>query len=110
MKRRIYIALGMLLNSSVGHTAGAETGTVSPGWFVYEDSNVFFYLSGSHTGARPICATIPDRWAFDSSTAAGKAYLSALLSAYATGRSVTINGTNTCIHGNTESIKSFAVN
>jgi len=69
---------------------------------------VFFQHSGTHT-ARPSCATL-DRWVIDTTTAGGQALLSALLTAYSTGKQIQIDGTGNCsAWGDTETVDRFVI-
>jgi len=85
---------------------GAGQGIIQPNWNVYGDGNLFFYLSGAHSG--PTCS-IAERWAFDTTTPVGKSYYAAFLMAYASGKSIFVSGSGTCTHGNTETVADFHV-
>jgi hypothetical protein len=65
-------------------------------------------MTGDRT-ARPACATyFPTRWAFDSTTPAGQAKLSLLLTAYTTQKPIAVYGTATCSQwGDTETTSHF---
>jgi hypothetical protein len=88
--------------------ASGENGTISPGWFIYSDGNLFFYLSGVQQGAT--CTIIPERWAFDTTTPLGKSFYSAFLMAYTTNKTITVDGSGTCTHGNTETVSGLHLN
>ncbi|WP_038194734.1 hypothetical protein [Vibrio nigripulchritudo] len=68
-----------------------------------------------HTGARtdvPACVgnNFRNRWAIDAKTDAGKAQLSGILTAYSTGKDVTVIGTNSCsLWGDTETVRYFYI-
>ena len=87
--------------------AGTATGTINPGWNIYGDGNMFFFLSGPNVD--PVCS-IANRWAFDTTTPVGRSMYAALLAAYAQGKSVTVNGSATCIHSNTEAVSNIYIN
>lgn len=78
------ITLGLLATAIALMTApvfaGDGTGLISAGWNIYDDGNVFFYLTGPHND--PACPAIPGRWAFDTTTPAGKSMFATFLSAY----------------------------
>jgi hypothetical protein len=72
------------------------------------------YLNGPTVTGRPAChnAVFVTHFAFDISTAKGKALLSVATAAFLAGKSVFITGSNTCINpgsGNMESISSLAI-
>lgn len=80
--------------------ANAHASTAGPGLvhniYIMENGVVLFHLVGNRT-ALPACGTPnPTRWAFDSTTAAGQAKLSFLLTAYTTQKPIAIYGTATC--------------
>lgn len=97
----------MFGSSNMIYAAGNETGKIEPGWQIYGDGNIFFYLSGTHQSSA--CATIPERWAFDTTSTVGKSLFSAFLTAYASGKEITVSGTGNCVHGNSEGVWTFAV-
>ena len=96
------IIAGILLSVSLSCLAsGDERGTIEPGWYVYADGNVFFYLKPNKK-ENPSCDGIPDRWGFDTTTPVGKVQFSAFLLAYTSGREIRVRGDGGCIHGNTD--------
>ena len=85
-----------------------ETGKIESHWVINGDGNIFFYLTGTH--ASTACPQIPERWAFDATTPVGKSWLSAMLTAYASDKEITVEGSGLCIHGNTEGIAALYIN
>jgi hypothetical protein len=64
------------------------------------------FNQGSNRSGVPTCATITNRWAFDGTTPAGQATLSLILSAYMSGKSVTVHGLGNCsAWGDTETVQ-----
>lgn len=100
--RLFCLAMLFVTNINASFAAGNETGRIEPGWNVYGDGNVFFYLSGTHQASA--CPTVPERWAFDSTSTVGKSIFAAFLTAYSAGKDITVEGTGNCIHGNTEGV------
>jgi len=67
---------------------------------------VYFNQNGTRTG-QPACAT-QNRWSINTTTAKGQAMLSVLLTAYASGKPISIQGTGDCRDWpDTESIDYF---
>jgi hypothetical protein len=101
------VRIGLLLMSAAlacsGAVAGTQTGTVNLAQTSYGSSAthpgyMFFYLNvGTKTGS-PACATISGgtRWVIDNAWPAAKSQLAILLTAFATGKQVTITGSNDC--------------
>ena len=85
-----------------------ESGKIEPHWVLNGDGNVFFYLTGIH--ASTACPQLPERWAFDATTPVGKSWLSAMLTAYSSGKEIAVEGSGICIHGNTEGIAALYIN
>ncbi len=66
---------------------------------------VLFFTGNSSRSAPPACHTMTGRWAFDASTPAGQAKLSALMTAYAMKKKVKVLGLSTCnVWGDTETM------
>jgi hypothetical protein len=86
--------------------AGTESGSIEPGWFAWSDGLVFLFLSGTHASSP--CSQA-ERWAIDPSTAAGKIHFSVFLTAAASGRSLSLVGSGTCAHSNTELVATITV-
>lgn len=56
---------------------------------------LFFGHTGTRT-ARPTCATQQDRWVINGTTDGGKIIISTLLSAYAQGKQIFVQGNGAC--------------
>ncbi len=98
-----FLAFG-LLTTAPAALASSTTSAVPYAISVLPSGVVLFNSNGSRS-ARPGCATIPLRWAFDGATPAGQAKLAVILSANAQNKTVTVTGTNTCsVHLDTESM------
>ncbi len=96
----------LLLLSSAESTAGASPASIVTNVLVMYNTGgqVIFYTSAAHTGA-PVCATQNTRWVFSGATPAGQATLSLVMTAYTTGKPLTIYGTGACdIWGDTETV------
>jgi hypothetical protein len=106
VNRRVLVTVVALLATPA--FAGSGTGAIAPGWNIYGDGNVFFFLTGPHDS--PECSGIPDRWAFDTTSPVGRSLFATFLMAYSTGKTVTVNGSATGIHSNTEAVSSIYVN
>jgi len=108
--------LGLILATvffGLGLGASASASTTDAGYvshIIINDNGVILF---THTGTRttpPACSgpTLGTRWAFDGSTGAGHAKLSALLSAYALHKRIWVVGTGACANwGDTESVNFF---
>jgi hypothetical protein len=82
--------------------SGTDSGNVSQ-ILSANTSRGFFEQSGTRT-SRPACATAT-RWVIDTSTLAGQAMFSQLLTAYSLGRKVYISGTGDCaLWGDSEGV------
>ncbi len=89
----------------------AEPGTISEIVSFGDGGIVFFNHSGARTSL-PTCnnAVLPQRWAINTSTAAGQARLAVLLSAYAMNKKIWIEGTGSCsLWNDTETVNYFVV-
>jgi len=75
--------------------SGLASGTITS--VVYTSGRVLFFTSGTRT-AQPTCACC-NRWEIDFTTAQAQSFVALLLTAYASGRNVTISGTGTCVGG-----------
>ncbi|WCM25166.1 hypothetical protein NDN01_13895 [Sphingomonas sp. QA11] len=81
--------------SSSSAMASAQTGKVVDIYVSAGPDGSAFMMAGTRTG-KPACAT-EDLWAMELPNGdAGKALLSALLTAYSAGRNLIIYGTGTC--------------
>ncbi|MFK0298748.1 hypothetical protein ACIQTU_05970 [Brevundimonas sp. NPDC090276] len=103
---RMIVALAAVTAFAVPAMASqASMGTVY-GVMAHDTGNAFFYQTGTRT-TRPTCAT-EDRWVFGIATPTGQAMMATLLTAYATGRNVTIQGTGVCsVWPDTETVQSI---
>jgi len=85
----------LLLSGVAAHASDTGAGTVH-NVYIMESGVVLFHLTGSRTSL-PACGTyFPTRWAFDSTTPAGQAKLSFLMTVYASQKPIGIHGTSTC--------------
>ena len=97
----------LALSGATAHASTAGPGLVH-NIYIMENGVVLFHLIGPRT-AQPACNTAsPERWAFDSTTPAGQAKLSFLLTAYTTQKPIAVHGTATCTQwGDTETTSHF---
>lgn len=86
--------------------AGLTNGYVSP--IVTEVNNATLTISNVGTN-RPACATVPTVWVFDMTTARGQSLLAVALTSLATGRPITVSGTNTCDASGREFVQYIAL-
>jgi hypothetical protein len=94
-----------LLMATPGLASSSGYGTIST--ILVLDGKVFFNHTGSRT-ASPPCAT-QNRWVFNGATSQGQAMLSVLMTAYATGKQIAIDGSGTCPDwGDTETVRYIA--
>ena len=94
------LLLVALIHSSLSFASGTGPGMLS---LVHTINNgvVVFYTNAARTGTVPGCAASTssggqNRFAFDSTTPAGKTMFAGLLAAYYAGKQVNIGGTGTC--------------
>ncbi len=93
MKR---VFLIMLLAVSFNVSAGSQTGTVDYIIVRASDGLVYFTLKGGALNARPSCATIGYWMIKDENSSSGKLQYAMILSAHASGKTVTVSGMNVC--------------
>lgn len=75
--------------------AGTSTGlVVNPG--VINANSVFIFGTGTINGAPSCVGANTNKWAIDISTAGGRATMAIVLNAYSLGKTVFVQGTNTC--------------
>ena len=104
------IATSLFLASvlACGSSSAADASSSSPGQITsygVEQGRVFFRTNGSRS-AMPSCATAGTRWVFNGATAQGQAMMSALLTYYASGKQIVVQGTGACADwGDTESVE-----
>ena len=104
--RIIGAALFVSLANASPVFAGNTYGTISP--VVIQANYAVFSMSSNGTG-RPGCAT-SQRFAFLTNSTAGQAMLSALMTAFATGKNVAIFGNNACdVWPDSETVSYLAV-
>ncbi|HWW27426.1 MAG TPA: hypothetical protein VNZ85_16200 [Caulobacter sp.] len=113
MRRLGLILATAILGLGLGGPASASNASAGLITHIIVNDNgvVLFTHSGTRT-TPPTCSgpTVGARWAFDGSTGAGHAKLSALLSAYALGKQIWIVGTGSCAAwGDTESVGFFEI-
>lgn len=104
---RVLIAFLISLSMAPFVAQAGEAGLGTPsGLLVHDMGGAFFYHAGPRTN-RPSCAT-EDRWVINVSTPAGQAIYAAVLTAIASGRKITVQGTGACsFWGDTESVQSI---
>lgn len=95
-------------------STGSVAGTAAAGSLVMphvlENGTVIVYTSGSRTNTPSCALTYPDRFAFDSTTAAGKSQWAGILAAFLAGKTVFIGGTGNCaVSGGSETLSYFYI-
>ena len=115
MKTKLFKAIavaGLAIGLVNGVNAGSASGKISKIHYM-PNGAVLFYLSGSHSDI-PICSNntaVPSRFAIDGRTNIGKIHVSGLITAYASGHEITVQGTRTCsLWGDTETVNYFHTN
>lgn len=97
-------AIAFSSDSGMASVSGAPVMITEVHVMTQAGGQVIFNVSGVRSNM-PACATAGNRWAFSDSNAGGQGTLSALLTAYAAGKLVTIYGTGVCdVWGDTESV------
>jgi hypothetical protein len=90
------IAAVLMAMCCAGAHAGTQTGTVTQVNVRSTDGLVYVYLSGTASG-RVTCASATAYWIIkDETSTSGKQQIAELMLASATGKTVTITGTNSC--------------
>jgi len=93
MLKNIFITAIMVLNAQFVN-AGSQTGKIL-NLNARSDGLHWIILEGTHSN-KPACAA-QNYWMIkDENSASGKTQISILLAAYATGKSISIDGLNTC--------------
>ena len=101
---RILFFLCLLFSGAAAQASNAGPGVVH-NLFIMENGVVLFHLTGSRTSLPTCGAYFPTRWAFDSTTPAGQAKLSFLMTVYASQKPIAVYGTSTCPNwGDTEAV------
>lgn len=96
VKRSAHVAAVSLLFGCQQALSGTAAVGVLSMPHVLDNGVVIVYTDGTRTGI-PGCATsFPNRFAFDSTTSAGKSKWAGILSAFLTGKPVYIAGTGDC--------------
>ena len=92
-----FLLLASLCVSVIPCLAGTQQGFVTYLYVRASDGLVYFYLSGTPKD-RPACAQNTTYWMIrDENSTAGKQQLAQLLTAYASGSTLTIYGADKCI-------------
>jgi len=109
MKLKKIAALGLLFACSSALAGTAASGLLSMP-HVLENGVVIVYTSGTRTNTPSCALTYPDRFAFDSTTAAGKSLWAGILAAFLAEKAVFIAGTNSCsVSGGSETLSYFYI-
>lgn len=90
----------------------AQAGTSDLGKItgVLPHTGAFFFNMTSNRTSAPSCATAANRWVINSATSQGQAMIAGLLTAYATGRRISVTGTGTCaLWADTETVEYFQI-
>lgn len=96
LRKFIRVAVAVLFGAPLWASAGQITGVVS--WIMERASDGLTYVSVSGTpSGQPSCATHGYWMIADENSEAGKKQYAMLLEAKATGATITIYGTNTCM-------------
>jgi len=105
-----FLATALAFASTAAHASNNTDWAYLTSPFGTSNGAVLFSTAVSTTG-RPSCgAGLPNRWAVDASTVAGRSQLSLLMMAYALHKRVFVVGTHGCsIWGDTETVWYFHV-
>jgi hypothetical protein len=100
-------ALHCLLVGSANASVAGQGALANPHFMA--DGVILVYTNGNRTGSIPACGQgQPQRFALNSTTAAGKSQLAGLLAAHAAGKEVIIVGTGDCsVYSDSETINYF---
>ena len=108
MRKFVIAAAGALLLAAGASSASIADAGLLDTVIVWPGGQVMVSTSGTRASVPSCGSSHPRQFAFDSTTAAGRAQLSVLLTAYASGKSVRIIGTALCdVVGDTETINYF---
>lgn len=104
--KKFSVALLVCVISALASTANAgmaDTGTVS---LLYGfSSNVFLFTTSGTRSSAPGCAGAAQRFAIDTSTAAGKSQMSIVLLAYSLGKPIKVYGNGYCsVYSDSETV------
>jgi hypothetical protein len=95
----------MALYASASIAGSADLGTLNTVHFM-SNGVVIAYTTGARSDV-PACAVSQSRFSLDATSAAGRAQLAGLLTAYAAGKQVAIVGTGSCAPSGEETIAYF---
>lgn len=101
--KRLFLLL--ILIPSVSFSAGTAVGKIKG--YVLTENGVYVSSEGASTNG-PACNTT-DRFFFPYGTVHEKAFLASILSAFAQGTSISLNGTGDCNGGNAEILRKICV-
>lgn len=102
------LLLALFSANALAGNAGA--GTLNTVHFM-GNGVVIVYTNGARSGVPSCASNNPSRFALDGTSAGGKVQLAGPLSAYATGKRVTIIGADNCsVYGDSETISYFYTN
>lgn len=105
-----------MLLAATSALAGEQTGTVRMDHGTYGSSATsagltFFVVQGSAKAGTPTCNTYMDRWVINNDWPAARMQLSIILTAMATGKTVTVRGSGDCSHwGDSETATDIRLN
>jgi hypothetical protein len=104
------LLISLLLAASTSAFAGGTTAGQIKNIIFMPNGVILFDVNAPHSSP-PSCVTQTIRWAINSITPAGKSQVVGILTAYATGKDVTMVGTHSCdLWGDTESVHYFIIN
>jgi len=118
-------SMALILAAPTVVSAASQTGTITKVIFIAAPSSggtasggpagrVLFYVSGAKTGWSPACDAngTAGPWEISTSTAWGQALMSVMMTAYAQGKQININGSGACVLGayTSEGVASFQSN
>lgn len=87
----------------------AEEGVINNPHFMANGA-VIIYTNGTRTSVPSCAASQPGRFALDATSEGGRVQLAGLLMAFASGKQVTIYGTDSCTaYGDTETVNYFRI-
>jgi hypothetical protein len=107
MKRVLFISLVTFFSIALvpSPTDAGSTPTVNIIAVDVRNTGIFLVDVSQPTAGAPVCASVTNRLSADTNTAGGKALLQLAISAYLSGKPVSIDGTGACSeYSNIESI------
>src|SRR5262245_43667323 len=106
MKFKIIAGSALVLSACCSANAGDAASSTLSLVRVYNNGVVLVWAPGTRTGVPSCAATEPSRFAFDSTTLAGKSLLAHVLATYNAGRPLAIRGTGACaVFSDTEDLQ-----